>query len=71
MTTYAERKIERTELYLRRLGRKTGSLEELAAVKLFYQTDAPEAQDALAKEKAERAYLEMRGSVNQYYVDEG
>lgn len=69
--TYQERKQLRTEQHKAKLGRKTGSLEELEAVRLFYKTEAPEAQDAEAEEKAERDYFEIWGSVNKYYVDEG
>jgi hypothetical protein len=71
MTTFKERKTERTQTYNSRHGRKTGDLVEIAEVKWFYATQSDSAQAREEQRKRDEETANLIGEVNKYYVDEG
>jgi hypothetical protein len=70
MSEYTERKAQRTADFNAKQGvsgRKTGSLVEIAGVKLFYQTESDSAQARIEQEKIEVESKNLIGSVYKYY----
>ena len=67
---YLERKAARRIQYKNNIGKKTGDLTEIMQVRLFYKTEAPEAQDALEIEQKEVAAKNFLNECNKYYYND-
>jgi hypothetical protein len=65
--TFKERKAQRTIEYNKNLGRKTGSLDEIARIKWFYENESIEAQEAKEAKEVDKTFFEIFGSVHKHY----